>query len=183
MSINYFSIYKATGLVKFKNFAEKINDKLIGLYDPVSGIFLKESEKKELIYSCDEIVLYLIALILHSDLDEGNNDINLIILDIYKHVLINSGIISSWPEAPLLDDAERYENFSQDEKDFLDDYNFRMENIATPENSELAPIYLKNVTFNRKKASFIQNKLSFDSTKNMLINFITISLFKKNFNK
>ncbi len=179
VSINYFSLYKVTGIIKFKDYGERINNKLIELYDPVSGIFLKDSEKKEIIYSCDEIVLYLITLILQSELDEKNNDINLIILDVYKHVLINSGIISSWPEAPSLDDAERYENFSMDEKDFLDDYNFRMENIATPENSEMAPVYLKNVTFNRKKASFVQNKFSFDSTKNMFINFITISLFKK----
>jgi hypothetical protein len=169
--INYFLTYKCTGFTKFKDLYEKIATKLVELYNPEIGIFLKVSEKKELTYYCDEIILYLTSLILLSE-ESNNNDIDIAIVEIYKKVIINSGIISSWPEAPFLDDAERYENFSLKEKDFLDDRNFRMESISTPENSELAPVFIKSVLYNKKKSTFAQNKLSFDSTKNMFMYFI-----------
>ncbi|MBC8060367.1 MAG: hypothetical protein H7Y18_06835 [Clostridiaceae bacterium] len=176
--INYFLIYKSTGLSKFKELSDKISTKLIELYDPETGIFLKVSEKKELVYYCDEIMLYLTALILLSE-ENNTDDLDMAIVDIYKTVLINSGIISSWPEAPFLDDAERYKNFSMEESDFLEDHNFRMESIATPETCQLAPVFIKSVLYNKRKSTFLQNKLSFDSSKNMFINFIVISLFPK----
>lgn len=176
--INYFLIYKSTGFTKFKELGDKILNKLVELYDPETGVFLKVSEKKELTYYCDEVILYLTSLILFSE-ENANKDIDIAIIDIYKNVIINSGIISSWPEAPLLDDAERYENFSMEEKDFLEDHNFRMESVATPENLELAPVFIKSVIYNKKKSTFSQNKFSFDSTKNMFIYFIVISLFSK----
>ena len=176
--INYFLLYKSTGFTKFKELGEKIGVKLVELYDPKTGIFLKVSEKKELTYYCDEIILYLTSLILLSE-EDSKADIDNTIIDIYKNVIINSGIISSWPEAPFLDDAERYANFSMEEKDFLEDHNFRMESIASPETSELAPGFIKSVTYNKKKSIFLQSKSSFDSTKNMFIYFIIISLFSK----
>jgi len=177
--INYYLIYKATGLMKFKELGDKIGANLLKLYDAETGIFLKVSVKKELNYYCDEIILYLTSLVLLSEENDDDTDIDNAIIDIYKNVIINSGIISSWPEAPFLDDAERYENFSMKEKDFLEDNNFRMETIATPENSELAPVFIKSVTYNKKKSVFTKDKFSFDSTKNMLIYFMIISLFSK----
>ena len=177
--INYFLLYKSTGLAKFKDSADKIAAKLIELYDPENGVFLKVSDKKELTYYCDEIILYLTSLILFSQENDEEEDIDSSIIDIYKNVILNSGIISSWPEVPVVDDAQRYKNFSKDEEDFLEDNNFRTESIATPEASELAPIFIKSVVYNKKKNTFSQNKFSFDSTKNMFIYFIIISLFNK----
>lgn len=179
LAINYFLIYKLTGYDKLKFLGEKIANDLLNLYDPITGVFLKKDEKKEIIYSCDEIILYLVSLVLYSENNGENKDLNIIIVDIYKHVIINSGIVSSWPEAPMLDNAERYENFSMTENDFLDDYNFRTENIANQENTEIASVFLKNVTYNTKKSAFVQNKFSFDSTKNMFIFFIILLLFTK----
>ena len=94
--------------------------------------------------------------------------------DIFKHQIIDSGIVLSWPDSPSLDNAEHYRNFSLKSEDLLQEEDFRMATIGTPENNELASIFIKNVVYNRRKDTFKQTKSSFDSSKNMFIFFLTI---------
>lgn len=177
--INNLILFKSTGIVKFKETSTNIYNKLVDLYSPESGIFLQPSDKKELSYSCDEISLYLISLVLNSELGSSDDSSNVIIIDVYKHQLINSGIISSWPECPDLDNAERYRNFSHKAEDMLEDNNFRMDSVPIPTNNEIAPVFLKNVSYNRKKDVFNESKKSFDSSKNMMLFFMFTHFFNK----
>jgi hypothetical protein len=103
-----------------------------------------------------------------------------IILDIFKRQLVDSGIILSWPEAPDLNDVERYRNYSLRSEDLIEEQNFRMPSIPSPENYELASVFAKHVTYSKKKEAFRDSKVSFDSYKNMLIFFYTIHLLLPN---
>jgi len=179
MLINSILLYENTNILIFKEFAKEINDRLLELYNPELGIFVKEQDKKETSYSSTEIVFYLISMLLYSNMNDPSSDNNLIIIDIFKRQLIESGIILSWPDAPNVDDMERYRNDSLNLEDLLDDQDFKLPTIATPENSELASIFIKSVTYNRKKQVFTQSKLNFDSSDNMLIFFLILKLFGK----
>lgn len=174
--INCLCLYQNTELLKFKEAGEKIYEKLMDLYDPELGIFIKNSDKKELEYSADEIVLYIFCILLNSEVNEEelNKDI---LLDVFKHQLVNSGILLSWPEAPNLSDIERYKNHSLKSEDLIEEQYFRPETIATPENIRLAPVFSKYITFNRKKQTFKQSKPSYDSTKNMTLLFLILHYY------
>lgn len=178
LAINSMLLYENTNILIFKDFAKEINDRLLDLYNPELGIFVKNMNKKETSYTSSEIVFYLISTILYSNMNDTSSDNNLIIVDIFKRQLIDSGIILSWPDAPNIDDMERYRNGSLDSGDMLDDQNFKLANIATPENAEMASIFIKYVTYNRKKENFTQSKLTFDTSSNMLIFFLILQLFK-----
>ena len=97
---------------------------------------------------------------------------------VYKKFIINSGIISSWPEAPTLDDYERYRGFTLSSKDMVDESYFRMPDIPTPESTGVAPIFNKYVTYNKRKDTFSNTKNTFDSYRNFLNFFLLIHLFK-----
>ena len=92
---------------------------------------------------------------------------------IFKHQILDSGIILSWPDSPSLDDAEHYRNFSLKSEDLLQDDDFRMPAIPTPDNNELASVFIKSVVYNKRKESFKQSSSSFDSSKNMFIFFLS----------
>ena len=67
-------------------------------------------------------------------------------------------------------------------KDMLDETFFRMPNLPTLASTGMSPIFLKNVTYSRKKDTFtFSNRKSFDSYKNMFIFYIIIHNFKDNF--
>ena len=97
---------------------------------------------------------------------------------VYKKFIINSGLITSWPEAPTLDDYERYRGFTLNSNDMVDESYFRMPNIPTPDSTGNAPIFNKYVTYNKRKDSFSVGKSSFDSYRNFLNFFHTIYSFK-----
>ena len=65
----------------------------------------------------------------------------------------------------------------------LDESYFRMPNVITPSSSGMAPVFNKYVTYNKRKNSFTVNKSSFESSKNFLIFYLYIYLFKDNFIK
>lgn len=174
--INCIMLYKNTNIIKFKDEAEALSSKLLDLYDPEKGIFIKDTEGKDITFSCTEIILYLLVCIINSDIDEEENKSNDIIIDIFKHQLIDSGIILSWPDAPDLSNVERYRNYSLKPDDLIEEQNFRMPSIPTPESYELAPVFAKHVTYNKKKEIFKDPKFSFDSYKNMLIFFLIIQV-------
>jgi len=166
--INSMLFYKSSGIILFKEICDSIFSKLIELYDSEKGIFIWDNENKEIEYESSDIVLYLLCLLM----GDCTNDI--LTMDIFKRQLVDSGIILSWPEAPDISDMERYRNFSLKTEDLLDDQDFRMPSVPSPDSSEFAPVFTKNITYNRKKEIFIQPKPSFDSYKNMLIFFLIL---------
>jgi len=171
--INCTLLYNSTSLHKFKATSDDLYEKLTKLYQSDKGILLKETNDKEINYTCDELLLYMYSLMTYSD--SNNIEENSYMLqDIFKHQIIDSGIVLSWPDSPSLDSTEHYRNFSLKSEDLLQEEDFRMPTIGTPENNELASIFIKNVVYNSRKETFKQSKLSFDSSKNMFIFFLTI---------
>ena len=171
--INCTLLYKNTSLHKFKITSDDLYEKLTKLYESEKGILLKESNEKEINYTCDELLLYMYSLMTYSDINNMEED-SYMLQDIFKHQIIDSGIVLSWPDSPSLDSTEHYRNFSLKSEDLLQEEDFRMSSIGTPESNELASIYIKNVVYNKRKESFKQSKLSFDSSKNMFIFFLSI---------
>lgn len=173
--------YKHTNIIAFKDKSKAIMDKLYSLYDEDNECFYKLSSKKEIRYSSLDIIFYLLAFILNED--SNRSEYKNLISSVYKKYLISSGLITSWPEAPTLDDYERYRGLSLVSNDMLDESFFRMPNVITPSSSGMAPIFNKYVTYNKRKSSFTINKNSFDSSRNFLIFYLFIHLFKDNFIK
>jgi len=174
--INCMILYKTTNIKKFKDESQKAYSILESLYQGDNGILIKNFQEKENKFTADEIMLYLYAMMLHYDIekDEGENPDNSLVHNIYKNQVVGSGLILSWPEAPTLDDVERYRNFSSKTDDLLQDEFFRMSSMSTPENNELAPIFTKYVTYNNKKETFKPSKPSFDAYRNMLIFYVIL---------
>lgn len=174
--INCVLFYKNTNILKFKDIGEEIYSNLLDIYDPERGIFTKASEKKEVSYGCIEILSYLLSISCHNNLFEKSKEGDMIIVDIFRHQIIDSELISSWPQSPDLDDVERYKNFSSKAENLLDEQDFRMTLIPSPEASELPSIFNKNIIYNRKKEAFSKGKDTFDSAKNLFIFFLIIYL-------
>ena len=171
--INSQFIYKNLNFLKAKEISDTLYTKLISMYDENLGLYQKDLDSKTIEYDCSELVCYLYSLLMYSSLFDNNEDID-ILENLFKNSIINSGLVLSWPEVPPLNDTERYKNFSKKSDDLLDDQNFRMPTIPTPESNELASIFVKKISYNRKKSEFKQSKSSFDSNKNMLIFFMCI---------
>lgn len=176
--INAILAYKNTAIQKFIDDAELIFNVIERLYDNEKGVFIKDLSEKENKFSSDEIILYLYTfMIAHSFLTKSEqNELSAKIHNLYKNQVVNSGIILRWPEAPSLDDVEKYKNFSGKSEDLLDDTYFKMPNYMGNEANNLAPIFIKSISLNRKKESYKQYKHSFDSCKNMFNFFIIIYL-------
>lgn len=178
-SINYILFYKNTGILKFKDLYRSIYDSLLNLYNEDLNLFIKDTDK--MIYSAEEINLYIMSLLCYSKFfadENSNSDFSesQVSVNIFKKQLVESGIILSWPEAPSLDDRERYKNFSLNNEDLLDENNFKISSVPTPESIELSPIFLKEVKFSDKKGLFKTSKGSFYSEKNMFIFFLYVFL-------
>ncbi|MBX4258325.1 hypothetical protein KTC96_17500 [Clostridium estertheticum] len=171
--INCTLMYNSTYIHKFKDTSDDLYEKLTKLYDSEKGLLLKESSEKEVTFTSDEIMLYIYSLMLYSDSNTIDNNSNML-QDIFKHQILDSGIVLSWPDSPSLDDSEHYRNFSLKSEDLIQDDNFRAPEAPTPQNNELASIFIKNITYNKRKENFKQSKSSFDSSKNMFIFFLTI---------
>ncbi len=82
------------GILKFKNLNKEIYKSLIKLYNNNLNMFIKSSDKKEIKYSCDELILYLLVLLNEYKNDKENLDKNLLI-KFYRNQITNSGIILS----------------------------------------------------------------------------------------
>ena len=102
-SISLMESYKHTGIISFKDGYSEISEKLISLYSSDKNMFLKISDKKEIKYSCLEINLYLLCLIMYSSEDDKKNELKPIISALYRKLYVNSGLLTSWPDAPTLD--------------------------------------------------------------------------------
>lgn len=169
--------YKNTKIISFKEKSNEIYAKLENLYDDSKGIFLKLTDKKEFKYSSTEICLYFLALLTHSKDVDNVFEYKNMLSTLYRKYFISSGLILSWPEAPTLDESERYRGLSLHSDDMLDESYFRMPNLPSPESSGMAPIFSKSITYSRKKDEFSKVKETFDSEKNLFIFFSFIHYF------
>lgn len=151
--------------------------KLYDIYEPDSEVFITDIGKKEITYSSDEIMLYLLVMLM-CPADDAESDYEGASESIFKNMVIDSGLVLSWPDAPNLSDRERYDNYSLNTEDMLDEINFRMPSVPLPESSEFAPVFIKHITYDKKKHTFTQSKISFDSTKNFPVFFLIIYLFR-----
>lgn len=180
-ALNYILFYKNTGILKFKDLYKNIYDSILNLYNKDLSLFIRDADKDKMVYSAEDINLYIMSLLPYSKFfTEGNSDSksdeNHILINVFKKQLVESGIILSWPEAPSLDDRERYNNFSLNSEDLLDEDNFKMNSIPTPESVELSPVFSKEIKFSERKGIFKTPKYSFYSEKNMFIFFLYIFL-------
>lgn len=172
-----------TDILAFEEKGNQILSKLEDLYDEKNCIFSKSSDKKEIKYSALEISFYMIALLLYSNEEEQSLSNRGMLFNLYKKLFIDSGIVLSWPEAPTLDEIERYRNLSLRSEDMLAESHFRMLDLPSPESSGIASVFNRSVTYSRKKDSFSHSKESFDSGKNMFIFYAIIYLFKDSVKK
>ncbi|MCY6484410.1 hypothetical protein OW763_08570 [Clostridium aestuarii] len=181
--LNSTLLYENTDIYKFKKIAENLYKDIAKYYKEDLSIFIKPSENKEMQFSAKEIILYILSGLYQLKFDEDIEDINEeMIINIFTNQLVNSGIILSWPDAPTLDDIERYKGFIEKSENLLDEQYFKLPTIATPERNELAPIFIKYVNYNKSKKIFKQGKLTFDSRKNLNLFFIILYFFNHNSN-
>jgi len=177
-SICLMEAYKHTEIITFKDMAKDITEKLISLYDVDKNIFIKLSDKKESKYSCSEVNSYLLSLIMYSNQENKATELKPIISGIYRKFFVNGGLLTSWPEAPTLDEVERYKKLSLRSDDMLDETYFRMPIVPTPKSTGLAPIFIKSLSYSKRKDSLSTSRTSFDSNKNMFNFFLIIYLLK-----
>ena len=180
-AINLMLSFKHTQMITFNEKHKDILNKLMSLYDDEKDVFLKLSSKKEMKYSCFDIAFYFLALFMYAKEDNKDIEYKNMISSLYRKLFINSGIITSWPEAPTLDDAERYRGLTFNSSDMLDEGFFKMATTQSPSNLGVAPVFKKNVTYSKKKDSFSSSNSSFDSYKNLYIYNLIIFLFKDEF--
>lgn len=170
--------YEYTQLISFKDKSDEIILRLEDLYNEKTNIFHKSSTKKEIKYSCLEVSFYLMALLLKYPKDENVSSNKNMIFSLYKKSFIHSGLVLSWPEAPTLDEIERYRGLSLHSEDMLNENHFRFRDVPSPNSSGVASIFNRSVTYSSKKDTFNHSKESFDSGKNMFIFFTFIHYFK-----
>ena len=181
-SICLMEAYKYTNIISFKECYSEINERLISMYDSEKNIFIKISDKKELKYSSTEITLYLLSLLQYSEMENKKFELKSLISNFYRKCFINNGLLTSWPDAPTLDEVERYKNLSLRANDMLDETYFRMPVLPTPKSTGTASVFIKNLTYSKKKDTLTSSKISFDSNKNMF-NFYLLIYFLKDATK
>ena len=137
-------------------------------------LITNKSDKKEIKFTAEDIVYYMLSLISYSSMDKDQEEI---LKNVYKNQLLGSKLITSWPETPSLDCPERYLGFKISSDNLLEEQNFKMPAAGVFE-TDCAPIFLKAVEYNSKKETFTQGKLSFDSTKNLPLIFMFLFLLK-----
>ncbi len=144
LALNMYLSYKNTNILIFKDAYLDLIELFCNMFNDEKGIILKGTDKKEYKYSNMEICLYLTNLLMSFDLDEDSSDKREnIISKVYKNYIVNSGIVTSFPDAPNLDSHERYKKFSLKPDDLIDESMFRMTNANSPELTGLAPIFTK----------------------------------------
>lgn len=174
--INSFLLYKNTLFLRYKDIQDKLFIEILNFYNNELGMFIKSNDKKPFNYTSLDICLYISCILI--DCCEKEDTKNTIVLtNIFKKQIIESGIILSWPEAPNLDDIERYTNFSLSSEDLLDEKNFKLSSIISPDICELAPVFIRSMKYDEKKNVFKQGKSSFYSDRNMPIFFTFIYLY------
>jgi hypothetical protein len=178
--INSMLLHEHINLTKYKDNANRTLKNIKKLYDKDKCMFIKGSSKKEININSTELILFLLSNLIVFD-DPENTHCDKETVELYKHIIENLGLIGSFPNVPNLDNPERYKNFSLDSNDLLDEINFKLDTIGTPEATLLMPLFLKEITYNKKKESFSEPKTAFYSNQNTFFFFLFIYLFKPSF--
>ena len=183
--INLYKSYENTGIYKFKDKALNLSEDLLSLYDRDKNIVNLQSDKKDVKYTSIDLVLFMVNALYYFKYDESHEDNfeykRKLIPNMYKNLIINSGILTSFPEAPDLNSAERYKNFSYIADDLIEEGKFKLSSIESPSSSNMASIFIKNVSYSTKKCEFSHTKSSFDSSKNIFLFSLFIYLFENDF--
>lgn len=181
--INLSLCYKNTKFTPFKELAVELYTKLKTLFSEEEGIFISDNSKKEAKYSCTDIITYLLAMIMCEDFEDDDRFFKDFLNNIYKKLVVNSSLISAFPEPPNIDNIERYKNFSKKSQDIVEEICFKMPNSISCETANLPPYFIKGVTYNKKKESFSSSRTSFYSPQNMYLMYLIITLFKDDYFK
>ncbi|MFA9399074.1 MAG: hypothetical protein ACERKV_12540 [Clostridiaceae bacterium] len=178
MFLNYYMLYKNCEILSYKEKAADLACDLLSIYDNEKGTLKKTSDKKEVEFTCSEIVLYTLSCYLYySELAEKDEN-TLVLFDIYKRLFLDSYIILSWTDAPDTEDVERYRDFSKNAENLLEEENFKSSVFPSPYNSGLMPCFAKTVFYNKKKEIYSKGKNSFISETNMMLLFLLIYFCK-----
>lgn len=181
--INLNLSYNICDIEYLKDMKDDIKNYMFSLYDKEKGILMKNTTKKEIKYSSEDLIMFMVSALMEEEYEE---ELGSLLVEVYKHQIVNSKLITNWPESPSLDNPERYLGFTLDSEDLMDEQNFRLSTLDSPESNEYAPIFLKSLEYNVKKDIFTPSKTSFDSSKNMNLLFIIIFILKnsvyKNYN-
>lgn len=175
LTLNTFLLYENSDIVKYKELHDKLYSKLTSHYDDEVSLFLKNDDSSQ--FTIDELSLFLLNLIIKNDDDDKN-----MIINVYRNQFIDSGIALSWPDAPNLDNCERYKATSMRSEDLIDEQNFKLITVPTPYSNELAPVFIKKVEYSRKKNKFKHSKDQIDSTRHLTNCFLFIHLLGNNEN-
>ncbi len=167
---------------KFSLFKDKAIKVILSDLEAGKGLVNSQLNSKQIEYDSDDIMSLLIALMLAFK-DDSSAEINNIIKEVYKKYLVASGILLSWPDVPEINNPERYRGFSKKSDDILDEQYFKLKSFPSPEESHLAPIFIKNIEFNIKKQKFKQGRISFDSYKNMYIIYTVLNNLENDYLK
>lgn len=178
LSLNMLLTYKNTNISLFKDSFNDISILLKNLYDEEKSNLKKTSNKKDIKYYSKELVPFLINLIVFS-YENTDSKLNNIVSTFYKKYFSDSGLITSFPDAPPLDSNERYKNFSLKSDDLLDEAMFRITNTLSPNLSGLAPIFTKNIVYSTKKNTLSNSNITFDSSINMFLIFLSLHILYK----
>ncbi|MGL5616758.1 MAG: hypothetical protein ACRDD2_11105 [Sarcina sp.] len=181
VALNLFVCYKNTGISLFKENFIDICKSLKNVFNSEFSIFTKPGDKKEIKYYNLELVLYLANLMLYNKNIEKDKSLESIICQFYKGSIVNSSILASFPEAPTIDSAERYKNFSKRSIDLLDETMFKSIDSSTPDLTALAPVFVKSQSFSKKKKTFSSSKTNFESFNNLFIFTLIIELFNDDY--
>jgi len=156
---------------KFNLFKTKAIKSVLGDLEVGKGIVNSQMNSKEIEYNSDDIMNLIIALMLYCK-NDSSSEINALVKDVYRRYIISSGIILSWPDTPDINNPERYRSFSKKSEDILDEQYFKLNSFPSPEDSLLAPVFVKDLEYNIKKQKFKEGNSSFDSYKNMYIFYL-----------
>ena len=179
LAINLYLSYKNTKMENFKDSFINLSERHKKLFNIENSLFLKPNDKKEIKYTSLELLTFMMNMLLLNDFKDSETiEDKSLLSSLYKNSIINSNILLSWPEAPSLDSNERYVDLTLDAEDLLEETMFRMSSTQTPSTIGLAPVFIKSVSFSKKKNMFLPSKASFDSTKHVFICFLITHLFK-----
>lgn len=175
LSLNMLLAYKNTNISLFKDSFNDISILLKNLYDEDKSILKKPSDKKEIKYYSKELIPFLINIIVFYH-ENNDSKLNNFVSSFYKKYFSDSGLITSFPDAPSLDSNERYRNFSLKSDDLLDEAMFRIANALSPSLSGLASIFTKNIVYSTKKNTLSNSNITFDSSINMFLIFLSLHI-------
>ncbi|WP_066871662.1 hypothetical protein [Clostridium mediterraneense] len=180
-SLNLYLSYRNTKMLVFKEAFMDICKYFKTIYNDELSTFIKPGDKKDVKYYNIELILYLVNLLLYNREDDSDKENDKLISEFFKNSIVNSSIITSFPDPPTLDSSERYKHFSLRSTDLLDDLMFNMPETNNPSSTLLAPVYLKNTVYSKKKRTFSSSKTSFESFPNLFVDFLIICLFNDDY--